>query len=79
VEDVREVYAGFFQDRTFLWGNLERYLFKPPLAYSFYPTEGARTYLIRRLLFFAFVTSFVVVLLAVVAPRAGMWKRLKTS
>jgi len=59
VEDVREIYAGFFNDRTFLLGNLERYLFKPQLAYSFYPTEGGHTYFIRRFLFFALLTSFV--------------------
>jgi hypothetical protein len=59
VEDVREIYAGFFSDRTFLLGNLERYLFKPQLAYSFYPTEGGHTYFIRRALFFAMVTSFI--------------------
>lgn len=59
VEDVREIYAGFFNDRTFLLGNLERYLFKPPLAYSFYPTDGAETYFIRRLLFYGFLASIV--------------------
>ena len=60
VEDVREIYTGFFKDRTFLLGNLERYLFKPQLAYSFYPTEGADTYLLRRFLFFSFVVSALV-------------------
>jgi hypothetical protein len=59
VEDVRENYSGFFNDRAFLFGNLERYLFKPQLAYSLYPTEGAQTYLIRRLLFFALLASLV--------------------
>ncbi|MDP2884209.1 MAG: transglutaminase domain-containing protein [Ignavibacteria bacterium] len=59
VEDVREIYAGFFSDRTFLLGNLERYLFKPQLAYSLYPTEGGHTYFVRRSLFFALLTSFV--------------------
>ena len=59
VEDVREIYAGFFNDRTFLLGNLERYLFKPQLAYSFYPTEGGHTYFVRRFLFFALLTSLV--------------------
>ena len=59
VEDVREIYAGFFMDKTFLLGNLERYLFKPQLAYSLYPTEGGHTYFIRRFLFFALLTSFV--------------------
>jgi hypothetical protein len=59
VEDVRENYAGLFNDRTFLLGNLERYLFRPQLAYSFYPTEGGHTYFIRRLLFYALLASFV--------------------
>jgi transglutaminase-like putative cysteine protease len=55
VEDVRAIYTGFLEDRTFLMGNLERYLFKPQLAYSFYPTEGAHTYAVRRILFFGFL------------------------
>ncbi len=59
VEDVRESYTGFVRDRTFLMGNLERYLFQPQLAYSFYPTEGAQTYLLRRLLFFSMIASMV--------------------
>ena len=59
VEDVREIYSGFFSDRTFLLGNLERYLFKPQLAYSLYPTEGGHTYFVRRLLFFAMLAGFV--------------------
>jgi hypothetical protein len=59
VEDVRNIYTGFFRDRTFLLGNLERYLFKPQLAYSLYPTEGAETYLVRRVLFFALVAALV--------------------
>lgn len=58
VEDVRENYSGFFSDRTFLLGNLERYLFKPQLAYSLYPTEGGHTYFIRRFLFFALLADF---------------------
>jgi len=57
VEDVREIYTGFLRDRTFLLGNLERYLFKPQLAYSFYPTEGGTTYLLRRLLFFGLLAA----------------------
>jgi hypothetical protein len=69
VEDVREIYAGFFSDRTFLLGNLERYLFKPQLAYSFYPTEGAHTYLVRRLLFFLFIVGFVVWIALVIRGR----------
>jgi hypothetical protein len=57
VEDVREIYTGFFRDRTFLTGNLERYLFKPQLAYSLYPTEGGETYFVRRLLFIGLIAS----------------------
>jgi hypothetical protein len=57
VEDVREIYTGFFRDWTFLTGNLERYLFKPQLAYSLYPTEGGETYFVRRLLFIGLMAS----------------------
>ena len=59
VEDVREIYTGFFNDWTFLVGNLERYLFKPQLAYSFYPTEGGHTYLLRRALFLALLAALL--------------------
>ena len=59
VEDVREIYGGFFHDRAYFLGNIERYLFKPPLAYSFYPTEGGETYFIRRVLFYSFVGSLL--------------------
>ena len=76
VEDVREIYAGFFSDRTFLLGNLERYLFKPQLAYSFYPTEGGHTYFIRRFLFFAMLASLVFWMTLIVVGR--FWKP-KTS
>lgn len=58
VEDVRDIYTGFLKDRTFLLGNLDRYLFKPPLAYSLYPTEGRETYFLRRLLFWGFLLVF---------------------
>lgn len=57
VEDVRNIYTGLLKDATYLWGNLERYLFKPPLAYSFYPTEGKRTYFIRWILFYSMVLN----------------------
>jgi hypothetical protein len=60
VEDVREIYTGFLKDRTYLTANVERYLFKPPLAFSLYPTEGASTYLLRRVLFGAMAASLVV-------------------
>jgi hypothetical protein len=59
VEDVRDDYKGLFSDWTFLKGNIERYLFKPPLAYSFYPTEGSRTYFIRQALFVVMMISLI--------------------
>jgi hypothetical protein len=65
VEDVREIYTGFFKDWTFLTANLDRYLFKPPLAFSLYPTEGGETYFIRRLLFWAMFASLIIWLLLV--------------
>lgn len=63
VEDVRSIYTGFYRDWTFLTGNLERYLFKPQLAYSLYPTEGAATYRLRQGLFATFVAAVVLWLL----------------
>jgi hypothetical protein len=73
VEDVRDIYDGFIKDRTFLVGNLERYLFKPQLAYSLYPTEGEHTYFVRRALFFTFVGGVLLwcVLLLAGRRRAG--------
>jgi hypothetical protein len=73
VEDIRNIYTGFLEDRTFLLGNLERYLFKPQLAYALYPTEGAHTYLVRRVLFFLFLASLLLwgVLLVTSRRRAG--------
>jgi hypothetical protein len=59
VEDVRDNYTGFWKDRTFLLGNLERYFFKPQLAYSLYPTEGGHTYFVRRTLLALLLLSFV--------------------
>ena len=56
---MREIYTGFINDRTFLVGNLERYLFRPQLAYSLYPTEGADTYHLRQGLFFGLIGSIV--------------------
>jgi hypothetical protein len=72
VEDVREIYTGFFKDRAFLLGNLERYLFKPQLAYSFYPTEGTNTYFIRLLLFWGFVGSLVLWIGLILYGRRGV-------
>lgn len=71
VEDVRDIYTGFWKDATFLWGNLERYLFKPPLAYSFYPMEGRQTYLMRWVLFSGLVLSFVMLIWAAIKYRWG--------
>ena len=59
VEDIRTIYSAFFKDSAYLWGNLERYLFKPPLTYSFYPTDGKRTYFIRWVLFFSLIIVFI--------------------
>jgi hypothetical protein len=71
VEDVREIYTGFIKDRAFLLGNLERYLFKPQLAYSFYPTEGGNTYLLRRVLFAGFLLAGILwMVLRVIKRRA---------
>jgi hypothetical protein len=72
VEDVREIYTGFLKDRAFLVGNLERYLFKPPLAYSLYPTDGAATYLARRSLFIALVASILLWLVLFLRSRRGV-------
>jgi hypothetical protein len=77
VEDVRENYSGFFNDRTFLLANLERYLFKPQLAYSFYPTEGGHTYLLRRSLFFGLVASIVLWIILVLFRGRGRGTRRK--
>jgi len=69
VEDVRDNYTGFVKDRTFLVGNLERYIFKPQLAYSFYPTEGVWTYFVRRVLFFGMIASLILWLYLAVRKR----------
>ena len=69
VEDVREIYTGLFKDRAFFWGNLTRYLFKPQLAYSLYPTEGGQTYLIRRFLFFTLLGTFAIWLALMIRGR----------
>jgi hypothetical protein len=71
VEDVRALYTGFYKDWTFLTANLERYLFKPQLAYSFYPTEGKQTYLIRRFLFLGLAASLVFWLFFAIAGSLG--------
>jgi len=69
VEDVRDIYAGFLKDRTFLFANLERYIFKPQLAYSFYPTDGGHTYFIRRLLFYSLIGSVALWMIASLSGR----------
>lgn len=57
VEEIRGEYSMLLKDRTFFWGNLERYFFKPPLAYANYPTPGDHTYLVRHLLLWPFLIS----------------------
>ena len=69
VEDVRTIYTGFRKDFTFLWANLERYLFKPPLSYSYYPTEGKRTYYVRWGLFYGMIVSLVLAVVACILKR----------
>ncbi|NOZ62420.1 MAG: hypothetical protein GXO74_12155, partial [Calditrichaeota bacterium] len=69
VEDVRTIYTGLLKDRTFFLGNLQRYFFKPPLAYSFYPTEGARTYRIRRSLLWGFFAVLFLLALEIVISK----------
>lgn len=71
VEDLRGDYRMFFKDWTFFWGNLERYYFKPPLAYADYPGEGARTYLIRHLLLWPFLASLLLSIWGWLADRRG--------
>ena len=74
LEDVRYDYTGFLKDSAFLWGNLERYLFKPPLAYSFYPTNGKQTYIIRNLLFWSMVLAAISWVIAGVYSRKKLKK-----
>lgn len=62
IEEVRGGYGMLLKNPTFFWGNLERYYFKPPLAYANYPTSGHHTYLIRHLLLWPFLLSLLVVL-----------------
>jgi hypothetical protein len=64
VEDLRSDYTLLFRNWTFFRGNLQRYYFKPPLAYANFPTEGRRTYLLRHLLLWSFLASLVAVLLS---------------
>ncbi len=59
VEDIRTIYGQLFKDATFGRGNVERYLFKPPLAWSLYPTNGAQTYWLRWVLFYGMVAVLV--------------------
>jgi hypothetical protein len=59
VEDLRSDYTLLFRNWEFFWGNLQRYYFKPPLAFANYPTEGNRTYLERHLLLWGFLASLV--------------------
>ncbi len=83
VEDVRNIYTGFLKERTFLLGNLERYLFKPQLAYSLYPTDGRQTYSIRRFLFWGFLSMVAIwtglVLYGRLTKRGGIHEHDRSS
>ena len=73
VEDVRTLYRGLFKDAAYGWGNIERYLFKPPLAFSFYPTEGKSTYIVRWVLFYSLAA--VLFLFLIIAVRCRWVKK----
>lgn len=70
VEDIRSDYSMLFKDWTFFWGNLERYYFKPPLAYSHFPTPGEQTYWTRHLLLWSFLASLLATGIAFVRNHA---------
>jgi hypothetical protein len=71
VEDVREIYSGFFKDWTYFTANIDRYFFKPPLAFSLYPTDGRATYFIRQLLLFLLIADLFVWMIFIVLGRRG--------
>jgi hypothetical protein len=71
VEDVREIYTGFFKDWTYFTANIDRYFFKPPLAFSLYPTEGKETYFVRQLLLFLLLAVLFVWMIFIVLGRRG--------
>ena len=64
VEDLRYEYGDLLKNKTFAWGNLVRYWFKPPLAYADYPTEGNRTYFLRHLFLWGFLGSVLAAAIA---------------
>ncbi|MBN1541785.1 transglutaminase domain-containing protein, partial [candidate division KSB1 bacterium] len=72
VEDVRMITGSLFKDAAFGWSNVERYLFKPPLAYSLYPTEGKATYFLRWALFYGLAA---VALLGLSIALGRLWRR----
>ena len=57
MEDIRDLYGMLLRSPTFAWTNFKRYLLEPAPAYSLLPTEGGRTYLLRRALFVALIAS----------------------
>ncbi len=64
VEDIRNIYGMLLRNPAFALTNFKRYLFEPAPAYSLLPTEGTRTYLIRRTLFAALIASMAGLLIA---------------
>ena len=69
VEDLRSDYTLLRKSHEFFWGNLQRYYFKPPLAYANFPTEGNRTYFVRHLLLWSFLVSLLVALISLLKHR----------
>mgnify|MGYP006272711177 FL=1 len=57
VEDVRSRFFTLFKNRTYLAENFIRWWFRPSLAYSDYPNEGWKTYLVRHFLLWGLVGS----------------------
>lgn len=64
VEDQRDLYGMLLRNRVYAWTNFRRYLFEPAPAYSLLPTEGARTYFVRRSLFAGLGLSLVLLVLS---------------
>ena len=65
-EEIRNIYSMLLKDNAFFWSNVKTYLFKPPLAYSFMPTEGKKTYFIRQSLFFSMTAVFLLLCITIV-------------
>lgn len=70
VEDVRTL-GPLFKDRAFAWGNVERYLFKPALAYARVPTDGMQTYHTRWVLFYGMLAVLIAWIVSLLARRSS--------